>query len=136
MLQRSPPGAARSCESGAASALLKGERCAASREAALEIIPDLLRGAGDGGSSASATAVGGGATQCATIVVPAPTSAKPRSSSAAISRSRDPADGPPMITPMSRCPLRTAEAARLKPEAPIYPVLIPSAPSYQSSRWL
>ena len=43
--------------------------------------------------------------------------AKPSLSSAAIFMSRECADSPPMTTAMRRRPSRTAEAARLKPEA-------------------
>ena len=57
-----------------------------------------------------------------------PSTAKPWSSSEAICRSRLCAERPPMITPISRRPLRTAEVAMLKPEALTKPVLMPSAP--------
>ena len=57
-----------------------------------------------------------------------PSTAKPWSSSDAICRSRLCAERPPMITPISRRPLRTAEVAMLKPEALTKPVLMPSAP--------
>src|SRR5262245_25951498 len=63
---------------------------------------------------------------------------KPASSSLPMYWSRATGEGPPMTTPMMRLLSRTAEAARLKPEARMKPVLMPSAPSYQFIRrlWL
>ena len=86
-------------------------------------------------TDACATAAGAGAglggVAAATGTEPAPGSAKPRSSRLPISRSRERQLRPPMTTPISRLPLRTADAARLNPESLMKPVFMPSAPEYQ-----
>src|SRR5204863_8913297 len=61
---------------------------------------------------------------------------KPRSSSCAAFMARAAEDGAPSTTAMSRRPLRVAEATRLKPEAQMKPVFMPSAPGQRPIRVL
>jgi hypothetical protein len=64
---------------------------------------------------------------CISQVSPLPL-LKPRSSSCAAFKARAAEEGAPSTTAMSRRPLRVAEATRLKPEAQMKPVFMPSAP--------
>src|SRR5262249_41012495 len=61
---------------------------------------------------------------------------KPRSSSCAAFKARAAEEGAPSTTAISRLPLRVAEATRLKPEAQMKPVFMPSAPGYRPFRGL
>ena len=52
----------------------------------------------------------------------------PRSSSCAAFNARAAEDGAPSTTAINRLPSRVAEATRLKPDAQMKPVFMPSAP--------